>query len=800
MDTRSTDQQENHRRSGTLDDPLWGPPQEPAQFSLPCPPNHLIGRKDELAAIRKLLLREGVRLVTLTGPGGVGKTHLALTSVNEIVDVFADGACFVDLSPVREPRLVVSAIAQAIGLRSVGQDTLEDKLVAYFQPREILLVLDNLEQVISAAPELANLLAACPGLHVLATSRIPLRIRAEHRFPVEPLPLPTSDEAPVDVLTQSEAVLLFLERARAIDPAISATPRDMGVIARICRRLDGLPLAIELAAAWSALFPPSELVGHLADRMRVPGSEPRDLPDRQRTVAETIGWSYDLLPPLAQHLFRRLGVFVDGFDLEAATAVAEPLEPAMIEGLALLIEHNLLRRISGSGERARFTMLETVREFALRQLQEHGELICVRNLHSQYYLELAEDVETGISGPEMRCSLDRMERDYPNCMAALHTYVERGDATRELRLASLLCEYWMYRGQMSDGITALQSALGRGSGTTAGTRARATYELAALQLVAGSLDAATHSSAEAVTVARTSNDSAILGTALWVQANVIGWHDGGEAEAISLLEELLALARARSNPELNYQSSRAAMGTLWVRQGERGRGRALIEDALRIQRSARRDMEAGETHMRLGLLDRQDGNVARAAAHYGDALRAFGDAGVVTQARFAFAELAGLAANQQSPNVAARLAGMAEAIAERTGTTIDDRLPFLLMDTETIPGPALLRRYPQAARAGRNLSFNDAVNEAIGVADALASGGRPPGSARQRPAHAPASLSRREHHVLTLLAQRYTAPEIANQLSLSVRTVERHVSNVYNKLGVNSRREAVAAASQHGLV
>jgi non-specific serine/threonine protein kinase len=609
-----------------------------------------------------------------------------------------------------------------------------------------------------------------------------------------------SDIAPDNVLTQSAAIQLFLERSQSVNPARTTTPTDLHAIATMCRQLDGLPLAIELAAAWSALLPPAVLLAHLSDHLRLPGTEPRDLPDRQRTVPQTIAWSHDLLPVEVQALFRRLGVFDGGFELDAAVAVAEGLAGSVLAQLAVLVDHSLIRRAERLGDGVRFTMLETVREFAVQQLGEHGESIAARTVHAQYFLDLAEDIEAGICTPDMRHSLDRMERDYLNCVAALRTFAERGDATRELRLASLLSEFWMYRGQISDGVAALRAALARGGESAAGTRARAAYELAALQLVAGSLADAAYTGGEAVTLARESHDLAVLDTALWVQANVVGWHDGGGDEAISLIEELLTLARTRRVPEAGYQSARAALGILWIRKGERDRGRALIEDVLRVQQSAGRDMEAGETHMRLGLLDRQDGNIAQAAAHYGEALRAYGKAGVVTQARFAFAELAGLVAGRESPELAARLAGMAQAIAERTGATIEDRVPFLLMDADATLTASLLRRYPQPARAGRDLPLTEAINEAIAIAEALAAERRLPALARPHTPTLAAALSSREHHVLTLLAQRYTAPEIANQLSLSVRTVERHVSNVYNKLGVNSRREAVAAASQHGLV
>nr|MBA3377977.1 protein kinase [Chloroflexia bacterium] len=298
------------------------PAPRPVLSALPSLPASLIGRAEECAAARGLVLRNGVRLVTLTGPGGVGKTSLALQIATEIAGVFHDGAFFVDLSAVRDARLVLPGIAQAIGVRHTGQRALEETIVTFLGARELLLVLDNCEQVIEAAPQIAALIAACPALHILATSRIPLRLRSEYRLVVEPLPVPTSALQPADVLAQSDAIRLFLERARAVYPALATTDRDLQTIASICQRLDGLPLAIELAAAWSELLTPQELLAQLSDRMRRPGGGPRDLPDRQRTVWETIAWSYDLLATAEQDLFRHLAVFVDRFDLDAAIAIA----------------------------------------------------------------------------------------------------------------------------------------------------------------------------------------------------------------------------------------------------------------------------------------------------------------------------------------------------------------------------------------------------------------------------------------------------------------------------------------------
>ncbi|MBA2470573.1 MAG: hypothetical protein H0V37_14300, partial [Chloroflexia bacterium] len=757
----------------------------PVLSSLPALPALLIGRTDESAAARGLLLREGVRLVTLTGPGGVGKTSLALQIATEIAGVFDDGAFFVDLSPVRDPQLVLSAIAQAIGLRDAGRRALDEAIVAFLRPREFLLVLDNCEQVIEAAPRIAALVTACPSLHILATSRIPLRVRGEYRLVVDPLPVPASAQEPAGLLAQSEAIRLFLERARAVYPALATTEHDLRAIASICRRLDGLPLAIELAAAWSALLTPRDLLTRLSDRMRRPGGEPRDLPSRQRTVWETIAWSYDLLAPEEQDLFRRLAVFVDGFDLAAVIAIAGLPADTALERLGGLVEQSLLRRVERSGEGARFTLLETVREFGWQQLRTQGQHDHVRRLHAEYFLNLAEQIESALYGSEMRQHLDRLEIEHPNCLAALGYFVEIGDATRELRLAGMLSEYWYYRGQIAEGIAALQAALERGDAAPPGPRARVMSELGFLHWATGATPRALSLLASSMPLVRQTGDIDRLAQIQFMWADVLRNQQGRETEAIALLEEVVELIGDRQPPLELYQSALADLGDLWLLRGERERGVALLKQALGLFQNAANQLGIGMTHVRLGRLARQDGVTRRAAAHYGKSLRAYRGAGIVTHVGVPLAELGRLVAASGYLELATRIAGMVQAVSDRTGATFDGNWTIAQTHHER---EVSRQDLPAAFESGRALPFAETLSEAIAIADALAGGNPPPGAAGEKPARPAGPLSSRERDVLALLAQRYTAPEIADQLFISVRTVERHVSNVYDKLGVRSRR------------
>lgn len=765
-------------------------------IALPARTSSLIGRETERATIRELLLRDGMRLVTLTGPGGVGKTRLAVEIAREVADVFEDGARFVDLSPIRDPQLVLPTIAQAIGFQNAGRRSLNEAIAAFLQPRDVLLLLDNCEQVIEAAPEIADLIGACPNLHVVATSRAPLRIEDEHRFPLNPLPLPASAEAPAKILTQSDAIRLFIERTGAISPDSFST-EDVRSIATICRRLDGLPLAIVLAAAWSAVLTPSELLARLTESMRRPGQGPRDLPQRQRTVWDTIAWSHDLLPPDAQTVFRRLAVFVGGFDLDAAATVADVPAEGAIDLIGVLVEHSLVRRVETAAGGARFAMLETMREYAAELLDAHGETDEARSRHAEHYLLFAEHTESVLYGSRMRQHLDCLETEHPNCLGALGYFVETGDATRELRLAGMLSEYWYYRGRVAEGIVALGAALERGSASPPGARARVMSELCFLYWVAGKTDTALSLVASSIPFAREAGDTYRLAQMLFVWAHVLGSEDGRETEAIALLEEVLPLVHGKVLASELHPSALHDLGNLRLRKGDREGGVALIVEALGMYRTTANQFGIGQTLQSLGHLDRDDGDTSGAARHYSEALRAYRDSGIMTQIGFLLTALAALAADAGFSEASTRIAGMVQAIADRTGAVFGAASPARPASGRQHAPPV---NHPTPFDAGRELAFDQALTEAIAIADALAAGDPPPGGARHRPPPAPARLSPRERHVLSLLAQRYTAPEIADQLFLSVRTVERHVSNVYDKLGVSSRRAAVDAATNYGLV
>ena len=438
----------------SADDPRLSP-----LVVLPRPPTRLIGRESEMETISALLAQQDVRLVTLTGPGGTGKTHLALAVATDLLGHYPDGVVFVDLSPLIDAARVLPTIASVLGVRERGEEPLGQSLGQYLQDRRLLLVLDNCEQVLAAGPDLAALLAACSCLTILATSREALRLRGEQEMPVAPLALPDPHVRSLAALSQVPAVALFVERARASDPAFTLTAENVEAVVGICRRLDGLPLAIELAAVRTKVLSPAALNQRLTRSLSLLTGGARDAPARQRTLRDAIAWSHDLLEPQEQMLFRRLGIFVGGCTLEAAEVVAGPDVCDVMTGIAALVDASLLRREEvGEGE-LRFRMLETIREFGLERLEASGEESATGDRHTRYYLDLAQRAGAVIidtSTPEL---LDLIEREHDNLRTALGWSRDTDDHDTFLRLAGALAFFWYYRGYLNEGQHWLSQAL-----------------------------------------------------------------------------------------------------------------------------------------------------------------------------------------------------------------------------------------------------------------------------------------------------------------------------------------------------
>jgi predicted ATPase/transcriptional regulator with XRE-family HTH domain len=531
------------------------------------PPTALIGRETELAHIADRLQDRDCRLLTLTGPGGVGKTRLGLQVGADLLEDFTDGVYFVDLAPVRDPKLVSGAIAQTLGVRESGGQPLLERLKHELRDKHMLLLLDNFEHLLDAAAHVAELLAATARLRLLVTSRERLHLRGEQEVAVPPLALPDPAHLPAfDQVSQYAAIALFMARAQASQPNFQLTSANAPAIAEICVRLDGLPLALELAAARLKLFAPEALLARLSGRLALLRGGARDLPERQQTMRTTIAWSYDLLTEAEQTLFRRLGVFVGGCTLEAAEAVcgdketrrqadeateqthAYSLSPdllvslSVLDGIAALVDKSLLRQIAGpGGDQPRFAMLETIREYALEQLEVSGEVEQLRWQHALYYLRLSEEGSPGWDRND-RTWARRMDREYDNLWSALAwSQTSAGDSEVELRLASTLGSLW--RGARHEAIAALERTLNHplGVGRTA-SHAQARVALAQLFALTGNFAAARAQYEQAMPLWRELGDTQQYAHIL----ERLGWvarEQGDSATAWARMTESLAISR-----------------------------------------------------------------------------------------------------------------------------------------------------------------------------------------------------------------------------------------------------------------
>jgi predicted ATPase/DNA-binding CsgD family transcriptional regulator len=451
----------------------------PRPNHIPVPLTPLIGREDEVKSIVESLQSATVHLLTLVGPGGVGKTRLALEVTAIYQSTFADDVSFVDLSTLRDPDLVIHSIAHAFGVTDSGPRSLLAQLCDHLASKHQLLILDNFEHLLPAAPVLATLLAAAPELKLLVTSRAALRLRGEHLFPVKPLEIPVRPEEHVSTRAITYgAVALFIQRVQAIKPDFVVAEDTIPLVAQICRRLDGLPLAIELAAAQSRILPPKALLKHLSKPLPILARGAQDLPERQRTMRDTIDWSYRLLGKEAQVLFQQLAVFDGGFTLEAATAVCTASlarSGNVIDGLVTLIDQSLLRQVERDDGTPRFLMLETIHEFALEQLSRSGNSSLLRQRHAAYFLSVAEQAEDELRGPDMRRWLTSLQDELPNLRAALTHMLAHNEAEAAARLASALTIFWNMRAHRREGRSWLEAALAKTGSLAPAIRAKALY-------------------------------------------------------------------------------------------------------------------------------------------------------------------------------------------------------------------------------------------------------------------------------------------------------------------------------------
>jgi predicted ATPase/DNA-binding CsgD family transcriptional regulator len=769
-------------------------PSERTFHNLPLELSSFVGREKELAEVKGLL--KEIRLLTLTGSGGCGKTRLALAAASEIVGGYEDGVWFVELAPLADPSLVAQAIASTLGVREQPGRSPTETLSNYLRSRKVLLVLDNCEHLIEACAELAEtLLRSSPELRVLATSREALGIVGEVAWPVPSLSLPDLRRLPdIETLPQYEATRLFVERAGAVKPTFALTEQNAVAVAQVCYRLDGIPLALELAAAKTKVLSVEEIFQRLDDCFRLLAAGSRTAMPRHRTLHATMDWSHELLSRKERTLFRRLAVFTGSFTLEVAESVCAGAgidRDEVLELLSQLVDKSLVTTRERDGK-TRHQLLETVRQYGQEKLSESGEEGHLRERHAGYYLALAAKAEPELKGAGQVEWLKRFEWEHDNLRAAILWLLERRHLQDAARLGWALWLFWWIRGHFAEGRRLMEEALSVNGSAAMPTSARAQGLFVAGTMACGQGD---HSSAEplleeSVTLFREVGDTRGVAYALG-SAAVSAITQEQYGRGIDYSEEAADLFlevgdKWGAAPMLGC----SAVG--WLNRGHHGRAKSLAEQGLRLCR------ETGDKHgtsialCTLAGVAQAERNYERARALFEEGLAVSVKLGNEADVVHCLEGLASVAAAEGSTVRGARLWGAAEALLEK----IEAVYTF-------VPDRALYRRQVAARSLIDEAAWETAWGEGRTMATeqaieyALEHSASPETAALETN---PAGLSAREAEVLRLVATGLTNAEVAEKLFLSSRTVDWHLGSIYRKLGIHSRAEATRFASEHGLL
>ncbi len=718
--------------------------------NLPASLTPLIGREKQISQAKQLLQSDDVRMVTMTGPGGVGKTSLGVQVASDIELGFEDGAYFVPLASVDRPDMLVAAIIQALEVKDAGNNPPLETLKQHLRGKQLLLLLDNFEQVIDAGPIISELMSASPLLKVLVTSRVVLHIRGEHEFPVPPLPLPDKQNLQftplmLEDLSRNPAVALFAQRAAAVNPGFQIISTNAATVVDICARLDGLPLAIELAAARAKMLAPEAILARLDNRLRLLTGGARDLPARQQTLRNTLDWSYDLLDPGEQQLFRRLAIFAGGVTLEAAEAVCGmwnvefgmrntsdqsniphsefhiPHSVDVLDGMASLADKSLVRREDSPQGEPRFFMLETIREYALERLEESGEAGEIARLHGAYYLPMVEAAEPLLSGPQQAEWFTRLEAEHDNLRAALRWSLQNDGAETALRMERVLWRFWEVRGHVSEGLQWIEEALAAGSSVPAGVRASALHGGSRLAWLKGDYDQTRRWAEESLTLWQGVDSKTGIAQASHTLAIVTGTL-GDDVLAQAYYEQSLALWRELGNVA-NVARVLNSLGIVARTRGDIERAKSFFTEGLALSKELGNKRSISTLLASLGFVAHRQGDNEHARSLFAESLALRVELDHKVGMVECLVGMAGVAASMGQATTAAHLFGAVDALCKVTGYIIDpdDKIEYdhnLATAREQLDKAA----FEAAWAKGQALTLEQAVQEALAPISVL----RPP--------------------------------------------------------------------------